>query len=817
MMKKFLKITGGIVLGIVVLLLILPTIFKGKIEGIVKEQINNNVNARVDYEHFSLSLIKAFPNISVGMEGLTVVGNAPFDKDTLVSLGEFSTKVGWLGAIKGEIEVKSILVSDLMVNAIVLPDSSANWDIAMPSEAVEEEEEQDGEASAFKVVLKSFVIDNANIKYTDNTMNLTSAIKGFNMQLSGDMSEVQTNLDVQSGIEAVVVDFDGIKYVNGASVGLQANIGADLEKMLFTFLDNELTINRMGLQFDGSVAVKEDRYGLDLTLGTTKTDFKSLLALVPEEFLKDFDGLQTAGNMHLKASVKGDYIDEDHLPAFNLDLAVENGMIQYPDLPESINNINVSLLVENEGGSADNTITSLKQFHFEVADNPFDASFSVVKPVSNPTFKGNAVGSIDLQSLANAMPLDSFDIKGLIETDFSIDGDYAMIEKEEYEKINAAGQLTLNDFYYANADIPQGIFIKNSSMTVDPRSLKLESFNCTIGQSDFELSGTLSNYLAYALQDGTLKGQLTHYSKRINTNELLAMADASEEEEEGSEEETGVVEVPKNLDFVFQSQIEQLVYDKLAIHRANGKITVKNGVVKLNGLKMQLLDGNMVMSGQYNTANMAKPYVDFNIEGTDLDLNMAAHSFSVVDSLLPLAKNTVGKVSPKFDYSSVLGTDATPIMSTVNGGGWLRSKSVEVSGSKIQNTLATTLKNESYKTMKAEDLNINFIIDKGNVIVKPFKTKVGGKMVEVQGTQGLDQSIDYKITMPVSRKEVSKMAGSLGFAIPSSGDDLIVDVLVKGTVQEPQLSFGLDKARKQVEKDLKKEGEKLLKNFLKGF
>jgi hypothetical protein len=156
-------------------------------------------------------------------------------------------------------------------------------------------------------------------------------------------------------------------------------------------------------------------------------------------------------------------------------------------------------------------------------------------------------------------------------------------------------------------------------------------------------------------------------------------------------------------------------------------------------------------------------------------------------------------------------------MSTVNGGGWLRSKSVEVSGSKIQNTLASTLKNDSYKTMRAEDLNINFIIDKGNVIVKPFKTKVGGKMVEVQGTQGLDQSIDYKITMPVSRKEVSKMAGSLGFAVPSSGDDLIVDVLVKGTVQEPQLSFGLDKARKQVEKDLKKEGEKLLKNFLKGF
>ncbi len=815
-MKKFLKIAGGIIIGIVVLLLVLPTIFKGKIEGLVKEQINNNVNAQVNYDHFSLSLVKAFPNISVGIEGLSVVGNAPFEKDTLLYLGQFSTKVGLLGAIQGEVEVHSVLLSDLNVNAIVLPDSSANWDIAIPSETVEELEQND-EASSFKVVLKSFILDNANIKYADKTMNLNAEVKGFDLGLSGDMSEVQTNLDIHSGIEELFVQFDGIKYINGASVGLNAGVGADLENMVFTFLDNELMLNRLGLKLDGSVAMKEQGYGIDLNLGTTKTDFKSLLALIPEEFLKDFEGLETAGNMHLKASAKGDYIDEENLPAFSLDLMVENGKIQYPDLPESINNINVNLQVENKGGSADNTITNLEQFHFEVADNPFDATLNVVQPVSNPAFKGNAAGRIDLESLSNAIPMDSFDIKGLIELDFTIDGDYAMVEQEKYDQISANGKLDLSNFYYASADIPQGIFIKQSSMSVNPRSVKLESFHCTIGQSDFELKGRLSNYLAYALQNGVLKGQLKHNSRRINTNELLAMTGSEEEEPESPEEATEVIEVPKNLDFVFQSDIEKLLYDKLTINQANGKVTVKNGVVKLNGLKMELLDGSMLMSGQYNTANMSRPFVDFNIEGKNLDLNMAANSFSVVDSLLPLAKNTVGKVSPKFDYSSVLSKDATPIMSTVNGGGWLRSKSVEVSGSKIQNTLATTLKNDSYRKMRAEDLNINFIIDKGNVIVKPFKTKVGGKMVEVQGTQGLDQSVDYKITMPVSRKEVSKMAGSLGFAIPNSGDDLIVDVLVKGTVQEPQLSFGLDKARKQVEKDLKKEGEKLLKNFLKGF
>ncbi len=797
-----------------VLILVLPTLFKGKIESIVKEQINANVNAKVNYADFSLSLIKDFPHISVGIDGLSVVGVVPFEKDTLVYLDKFAGEIGLLGALSGEVEVKSILLSDIQLNVIVLADSTANWDIAKPSVEVVEEETTD-EASSFKIVLESFVINNANLTYNDQTTNVQSEVKGFNLDLSGDMSAKQTNLNIETLIEQVMVAYGGVTYVNGASVGMDAIVGADLENSVFTFQDNELRVNGLVLQLDGSVAVKEEAYGLDLKMGTTKTDFKSLLALVPETFLKDFEGLETDGTMHVDVVVKGDYIDENHLPAFTLDLGVENGSIQYPDLPESIDDINVALAINNTGGSADLTVTELKQFHFEIAQNPFDASFKVVTPQSNPTFDSKVVGRIDLQSLANAIPLDSFEIKGLIETDFAISGDYAMVEAEEYDQINAQGKLALSNFSYSGADWPLGVFIKQSVMRVSPRSVQLGSFDCQIGQSDFNLKGSIENYLAYALKDGTLKGTLNHYSKSINTNEFLAMNGG--EEEVGTSQETEVIGVPKNLDFVFNSQIEKLVYDKLDIYRANGKITVKNGVVKLDGLKMRLLDGSLSMTGEYNTANMQKPFVDFAFEGSDLDLNMAANSFSIVDSLLPLAKNTVGKVSPKFKYNSVLSNNAKPIMSSVNGGGWLRSQSVEVSGSKIQNSLASTLNNESYRKMRAEDLNINFVLDKGNVIVKPFKAKVGGKMVEVQGVQGLDQSIDYKITMPVSRKEVSKMAGSFGFSLPTSGDDLIVDVLVKGTVQEPQLSFGLDKAKKQIEKDLKKEGEKLLNNFLKGF
>lgn len=818
-MKKLLKIVAGIVIGIFLLLLLLPVVFKGKIEGLVKEEINNQLNAKVEYKQFSLSLIKGFPNISMGIEDLSVVGVDKFANDTLMAVNNFSTQVDIWSAISGEIAVKKVLISDLYINALVLPDSSANWDIVKVTEELPVEESVETDASSdFKIILESFIVQNANVSYTDNTMGLKSDINSFNLNLSGDLSEAKSNLDLSSSIDKLNLNFDNTDYIKNASLSFNAGIGADMENMIFSFLENELKLNQLLLKMDGAIQVKENAYGMDLKLGTSETNFKSLLGLIPEEFLKDFEGLETEGIMSLNANVKGDYIDENNIPTFNAQLLVDGGKIQYPDLPESINNIDVDLLISNTTGHPDSTLTDLSKFHFELANNPFDATLKLSRPVSNPTFLAKVDGKIDLESLTHAIPMDEMDVKGLIEADFAMGGDYAMIEKEDYESIDANGDIELSNFFFRSEQLPQGMTINNAKMTIDPRKVKLASFNCLIGQSDFKLSGILENYLAYALKDGVLKGQLNHNSKLINSNEFLAMTSAPAKEAETVEETVALVIVPKNIDFVMQSKVDKLIYDKLHINNASGKVLIKNGVINLPKLKMNLLDGSMTMAGQYNTANEQKPYVDFDIEGSKLDLNMAANSFSMVDSILPLAKKTIGKVSPKFKYYSLLDKDAMPVMSSMNGGGWLRSKSVEISGSKIQNNLASTLKNDSYKKMRAEDLNINFIIDKGNITIKPFKTNVGGKVVEVQGTQGLDQSVDYKITMPVSRKEVSKMAASMfGFSLPSSGNDIIVDVLVTGTVQDPKLGFDLEKAQKQIAKDLEKEGENLLKNFLKGF
>lgn len=817
-MKRFLQILAGLIVLILLLLLIIPSLFKGKIEQKVTEVINENITATVSFDKFSLSMFRHFPNLAMGLDGLTIVNKEPFAGDTLLHVGSFTASVDLWSVISGDaIQINSIFLDSPKAWLKVNPDSVANWNIVPVSEEVEEVEEDTTAVSDFAVQLKMFEIRDASFSYEDQTMALATSIDDLDAVMEGDLSQKATNLDLNTSVQRFNLQMEGTKFVKDAFVSLNAVIGADLGNMAFTFKENEFRFNELVLGFDGTFGLVEEGYDMDLKLGAKETSFKTLLSMVPENYLKDFENLQTNGNLTLEAIAKGRYIDSDHLPAFNLVLNVNDGSIQYPDLPESVDDIQIDVIVDNPGGTADNTVIDINKFHFNLGNNPFDAFLHVETPVSNATYKGNMKGTIDLASLTSAIPVDSMELRGLITLNLTVDGDYNMVEKEQYEDIKANGKFNMKDFFFKTTDWPQGFKITTADLQITPRTMELITFQSSLGSSDFNLNGKVENYLSYALKDGVLQGRLDHGSGLIDVNELMQL---SGEDTTQVEEDTTAMElivVPKNLNFTLNSNINKLIYDKLTITNVKGEIRIVDGRVILDGLKSNMLSGSMVISGEYNTADTLRPFVNFDMALQTIDIHQAVNSFSIVDSIMPIAKKASGTVSTNLKFNSLIGNDMSPILSSINGGGLLKSKGVEISEAKVQNALATMLKNDKYRKARAEDLSVNFVLENGNVIVKPFTTNLFGKKLTISGTQGLDQRLDYTIKMPVSRSELNNVAGLLGATVPSSVDNVMVDVLVQGTVKDPQLKFKLDdefkdQAKEKLRDEVEKGVEKLMED-----
>ena len=73
-MKKFFKVFALVVLILLVILIVAPFLFKGKIISAVNEQLEKNINAKASVADVNLSLIRNFPNLSVRLKNLMVIG-----------------------------------------------------------------------------------------------------------------------------------------------------------------------------------------------------------------------------------------------------------------------------------------------------------------------------------------------------------------------------------------------------------------------------------------------------------------------------------------------------------------------------------------------------------------------------------------------------------------------------------------------------------------------------------------------------------------------------------------------------------------------
>jgi len=816
-MKKFLKYFGFTILFLIALIIILPIAFKGKIVEKVKEEANNNLNAKVNFGDFSLGLISTFPNFKFSIDNVTVDGVNQFEGIQLANIKNLTLKVDLMSLISGdEINVKTILIDHPVINAVVLADTTANWDIAIASE--EEVEEESTESSSFKLGLKDFTIKNASINYNDATMDLITSIKGLNFNLSGDMTEDVTNLVTNTGIDTLNLEMENVKYFKNATINADATIKADLANSKYTFTENEFKLNELILGLDGWVALFEDKDDIDMDLkfSTKKTEFKNILSLVPAVYMTDFSSVKTKGKLALNGYAKGTYT-ETLLPAFGLDLKVEDAMFKYPDLPKSVNNIQMDLHVDNPGGSEDNTFINLKKFHMELAQNPIDLKLKVSTPISDPNIDAGLKAKLDLASIKDVIPLEKGDeMAGKISSNVEVKGKMSAIEEERYSDFVAQGQFAIESMNYKSDSLPYDVFLNIMQLNFSPEYVELVKFDSKIGKSDISANGKIENFIGYAFSDDEeLKGRFNLNSNLLDLTEFMEEDSSvvSTEESENDEEPLTVIEVPKNIDFALNSSIKKVIYDNMDIDNLKGELIIKDQKVSMNDVNMNLLGGSMLMNGFYETTNPKKPGISYDMNIQDFDIQTVVKTFNTIEEMAPVSKYSKGRFNTSLKLIGSLDEEMMPDLNTLTGNGDMLTKSVKVEGFKALNKLAGALKNDKLKTLSVDDTHVKYEFKEGRVYVEPFDIKLGKATGTMSGSNGFDQSIDYKMTLKVPTADmgageaVNKLnaqAAGLGMDLKST-EYASVDVLMTGTVDDPKIKVSLKDAVGSIKEEVKEQ------------
>ncbi|GLB51053.1 hypothetical protein NBRC110019_00920 [Neptunitalea chrysea] len=811
-LKKFLKVTGIVILIFIVALVTIPIIFKGKIEQLIKDSINDNLNAKLEFADTDISLLRNFPDASVQITDLSLVNYAPFLGDTLVKVNSIDLKMSLSQLIASGDEPLSLdyfAIDGAKVKVLVNETGEANYDIAKASTETEEEETTNKETteestSGFQLNVKGYELTNAEVVYIDKSLGMEVLVANLNHSGSGDLSLETSELTTKTTANVSFV-MDSTKYLNKNSISLDAIFGVDLANNKYSFLDNKLLVNKLPLVFDGYVQLLDEGQMVDLTFKTPSTDFKNLLALIPEAYSKDIEGVETEGAFSINGKASG-VIDEEHdMPTLSINIVSNNAKFKYPALPKSVENIDINASITNTTGNMNDIIVDVKNFSFKIDTDTFKANAYMQNLMENFTAKANFDGTINLANLSKAYPVElDIPLSGTLKAKMATAFDMNSIENGQYQNTTNSGSVSLSGFSYSSDAMANPLTINNTALTFNNTKVSLDDFDMKSGSTDIKAAGSISNFLGYMLNNELLKGNFDITSNNFNLNDFMVV-EAEEENTVVEEENTtptpteeAQIKIPDFLDATVTVKANKVQYDQLNLTNAKGSLVIKDETATLKDVSTNVLGGTVTLNGNASTKGDTSTF-DMDLGIKSFTIAEAFEELELFKALAPVAKAVEGTLNSSLSLKGNLDESLSPDLTTLSGNAIaeLLGNGINIKESNALSALNSSVNFIDLSNLNVKDLKAILKFENGKVNVEPFQVNYKDISIDISGTHGFDQTMNYNATFNVPAKylgsDVSKLLSKLN---DSSMDNTIVPVTanITGTFTSPKINTDVKQA-----------------------
>lgn len=916
-LKRFFLVIGIFLILVLVALAIVPIFFKGQLLEAVRQQINENIQAKVDFKDVNLSFFRQFPNLTVGIEELAVMGLAPFDSVELARIENFEVTVDVKSLLgSGQpMQIQSIQLTKPHIHVLVTAAGLANYDIAKPSA---DTTAAPAESTPYEIRLKRFGITDGELIYDDRSSDMYVAAADLDLEGKAGITQDVYDLDTKTGIASLTVAMGGITYLKQALIDLTAGVEANMANNTYTLRENALRVNALLLEADGSVALlPEDAMQLDLRFKAPGSEFRELLSLIPNAYMEGYENVKVEGQFALDGEVKGVY-KENQYPAFALHANIRDGQVQYPDLPMGIADIQTEISVNSPETDLDRMMIDIPTFRMRVGSSPLEGYFKLRTPLSDPDIDTRVNGVLDLDALSQAFPMEGVEkMGGAIAADVTAKTRLSTIEAEAYEQVDMKGQVEFRNLVYdmegypavavnsgALAFSPQRVEIQNvqtqlgksdlrASGSIDnilawfspnktmvgridlqsnhfyadewmtesesevavstseapappseseapfdrfdftltgkmgqmdydvyeikniqtagrfkPNRMEIDNFQAVLGESDFQASGVITQVWDYLFDNGVLGGNIFLKSRFLDLNPfMVADETASTPSEPTGSESYEPIEVPGNIDMTIRAEVGRIKYTDLDLNNFSGTLVVADRQVTLDNCTAKTLDGNIGVSGAYDTKDPQNPGFTFKYDLQSLNFQKTFNAFNTFQTIAPVGQYIEGKFTSTMIMEGVLGQDFVPKISSISADGFLQTISAVIKSFPPLQAVGQKLNVDYFNSVPLQNTKNWFEIRDGKVEVKDFDLKVKGIDMKVGGSHAIDQqNMNYRILAKIPREVIEKMpggsaaesglnalrqeAGKLGFEIEKS-EFINVQFTITGSMAQPKVAMKL--------------------------
>ena len=604
-MKKTLKIFIGFIIFIFALLIAIPLFFKEDIKAMIIAEFEKQVEASLYFDNVNLTLLRDFPDFTLKVSQMGIVGKGVFSEDTLFQAKSFTMALDLKEVLFGDqLNIKSVGADEAFIEILVLADGKANYDIAKPTAPDQAETPSSDDAIVFG--LESINIENSNFIYYDASMPFYTVLSGINLKGEGAFATDIFDLSTRGKINDVIVNYENTSYITQKSLSIDATIAMDLLQNKYTFKDNRISINTFPLTADGYFTLLEEGYDMDIQFNAPGASFKELLSLVPGVYSNAFESLEAEGTVSFNGYVKGIYNEAGDMPAFGLNAAVSDGLFHYAGLPESIKNVDLDLSINNADGRIENTSLDINKLHLEFGNNPLDARLEI-KNFRSFDVDAELKTALDLSQLKNYYPLDGYNMEGNLTVDASAIGRYDSLKKQ-VPKLNIIvrwedGLLQTPEISEPITNIQLNTFIINFTEQLRDTEISITPFQMELADQPFQMRALLND-------PENIKWDVAAQG-RINLDKVLELLPME-----------GIV-----LKGLVDASIESKG-DMESVKRDNYKNLPSSGTIKVSNFNYQSVDFDKTISISKANATLNNDRIEVeNLEGKAGETNFELEGF----------------------------------------------------------------------------------------------------------------------------------------------------------------------------------------------
>lgn len=802
-MKKVFKIIGVILLIFVLILVAIPFVLESKIDAIVQNYADKNINAKVAFDDVSLSLISSFPNAEVTINNLNITNYDPFKDETFTTAKSIGLKMAIKELFKNQdddpIAITSVTIDEALMTLKENKTGATNWDIFKTQKSSESDVE-----SGFKINIEDYEITNSAVTYIDENSNTTVHVSGLNHSGNALFTDVISELDTKSEAN-VSLSVDNASYLENNHVTLDALIDLNLKENRYTFKENKGFINQLPLEFNGFVELKEEGQLIDITFKNPESSFKDFLAIMPERYAKNLDNVETSGDFKVEGIIKG-LMSETTIPTIDIKMVSDNASFKYPNPPKRVESISINATVKNDNGNPNDTYINLTTLNFKIDQDVFKSS-AILKNLGNNTqVDANLDGTLNLSNITKAYPIQlekqlSGILKGKVTTSFDMNA----IETNAYNRIKNTGSMSITDFIFSSEDIVNPIHISKADLTFNPGTISLNNFAAKTGESDINATGTIRNLIGFLMQKNKLQGDFKVISNVFAVKDFMVAQDKTAKENKTTSNKESL-KIPEFLDCNITADVNTVIYDNLNLKEVKGSLAIKNQQAILNGLTSKLFDGLLAITGNVST-EQATPTFNINLGVEGFDIAKSFNDLHLLQNIAPIANALQGKLNSTINLKGNLTESFTPNLATISGDTFAQVlvNSINKDNLKLIGKLEENLNFLDLEKLNLNDLKTRLTIENGFVNVKPFTVNYKDIAIEVAGSHGFDKSLNYKAVLNVPAKylgsEVNQLIGKINdnevnkITIPVTAN-------ISGTYANPKVSTDLTSGVSSLTKQL---------------